>query len=89
MESSQQTLRFLSKHLLPQPRSIFDDIPEPPTLRPVATPRAPVLPDPSPAVNPASPQDFAPSPAFSDSVSVAQIYTPVSHKHDLTDDAMS
>lgn len=79
LASAQAVLRFLSAHLLPQPRDPFD-IPEL-HLRPVATPRAPVSPDPAPAVtppvNPPSPEPSLQSPVTPGSVSVAQVYTPV------------
>ena len=79
LASAQAVLRFLSAHLLPQPKDPFD-IPEL-HLRPVATPRAPVSPDPTPAVSPLvippSPETSLPSPATPGSVSVAQVYTPV------------
>lgn len=68
-------LRFLSTHLLPRPQDPFE-IPEL-NLRPVATPRAPVQPDPVPAISPASSRVSLPSPSTSGSVSVAQVYTPV------------
>ncbi|BDA49577.1 hypothetical protein COCOBI_14-1960 [Coccomyxa sp. Obi] len=78
LASAQAVLRFLSTHLLPQPRDPFD-IPEL-HLRPVATPRAPVSPDPAPAVNPLvippSPETSLSSPATPGAVSVAQVYTP-------------
>lgn len=79
LASAQAMLHFLSTHLLPQPKDPFD-IPEL-HLRPVATPRAPVSPDPAPAViqspvNPPSPETSLQSPATPGSVSVAQVYTP-------------
>ena len=75
LASTQAVLRFLSKHLLPKPQDPFD-IPEL-NLRPVATPRAPVAPDPAPAVSPSSTQASLPAPVTPGSVSVAQVYTPV------------
>ncbi|EIE19175.1 hypothetical protein COCSUDRAFT_67996 [Coccomyxa subellipsoidea C-169] len=74
LASAQAVLRFFSAHLLPKPQDPFD-MPEL-NLRPVATPRAPVAPDPAPAVSPSSTQASLPCPVTPGSVSVAQVYTP-------------
>ncbi len=75
LASAQAVLRFFSAHLLPKPQDPFE-MPEL-NLRPVATPRAPVAPDPAPAVSPSSTQASLPCPVTPGSVSVAQVYTPV------------